>query len=78
MTYSGLKSMIYAGLTKDDPRVKGRIGWIRKTTTWKAIRQGRCGALLLLRHLCQGPRRLGVDEIETPKGRSTTGAEISP
>jgi squalene-hopene/tetraprenyl-beta-curcumene cyclase len=28
MTYAGLKSMIYAGVTKDDIRVKAAIGWI--------------------------------------------------
>jgi squalene-hopene/tetraprenyl-beta-curcumene cyclase len=28
MTYAGLKSMIYAGLTHDDPRVKAAWGWI--------------------------------------------------
>ncbi len=33
MTYAGLKSMIYAGLSKDDPRVKGAIGWIGKNWT---------------------------------------------
>jgi len=30
MTYSGLKSMIYAGLTEDDPRVKAAVEWIRR------------------------------------------------
>ena len=30
MTYAGLKSMIYAGLTKDDPRVKAALGYITK------------------------------------------------
>jgi squalene-hopene/tetraprenyl-beta-curcumene cyclase len=30
MTYAGLKSMIYAGLTKDDPRVKAAWNWIAK------------------------------------------------
>ena len=30
MTYSGLKSMIYAGLGPDDPRVKAALAWIRK------------------------------------------------
>jgi squalene-hopene/tetraprenyl-beta-curcumene cyclase len=30
MTYMGLKSMIYAGLSADDPRVKAATGWIRK------------------------------------------------
>jgi squalene-hopene/tetraprenyl-beta-curcumene cyclase len=29
MTYAGLKSMIYAGLTRDDPRVKAAIGYIK-------------------------------------------------
>lgn len=28
MTYAGLKSMIYAGLTKQDPRVQAAWGWI--------------------------------------------------
>ena len=30
MTYAGLKSMIYAGLKADDPRVKAASDWIRK------------------------------------------------
>lgn len=30
MTYAGLKSMIYAGLTADDPRVKAATAWLRK------------------------------------------------
>ncbi|MDX1961659.1 MAG: prenyltransferase/squalene oxidase repeat-containing protein [Pirellulales bacterium] len=30
MTYAGLKSMVYAGLTKDDPRVKAALAWIEK------------------------------------------------
>lgn len=33
MTYAGLKSMVYAGLTKDDPRVKAATEWIRKFYT---------------------------------------------
>jgi squalene-hopene/tetraprenyl-beta-curcumene cyclase len=30
MTYAGLKSMIYAGVGPDDPRVKAAVTWIRK------------------------------------------------
>jgi squalene-hopene/tetraprenyl-beta-curcumene cyclase len=30
MTYAGLKSMLYAGLGPDDPRVKAATAWIRK------------------------------------------------
>ncbi len=33
MTYAGLKSMIYAGLTRDDPRVKGAWDWITRNWT---------------------------------------------
>lgn len=33
MTYAGLKSMIYAGLTQDDPRVKAAMGFIREHYT---------------------------------------------
>ena len=33
MTYAGLKSMIYAGLEADDPRVKAATAWIRKNYT---------------------------------------------
>jgi len=33
ITYAGLKSMIYAGLTKDDQRVKAATNWLRKNYT---------------------------------------------
>ncbi len=36
MTYAGVKSMIYAGVSKDDPRVKGAIAWLKKNYTVEA------------------------------------------
>jgi squalene-hopene/tetraprenyl-beta-curcumene cyclase len=30
MTYAGLKSMIFAGVTKDDQRVKAAVDWVKK------------------------------------------------
>lgn len=36
MTYAGLKSMIFAGVKKDDPRVKGAIGWIKNNYSLKS------------------------------------------
>lgn len=33
MTYAGLKSFLYAGVGKDDPRVKAAVAWIRKHYT---------------------------------------------
>ncbi len=34
MTYAGLKSMIFAGLTRDDPRVKAAVAWLAKHYTF--------------------------------------------
>lgn len=33
MTYTGLKSFLYAGVSKDDPRVKAAINWVRQHYT---------------------------------------------
>ena len=35
MTYAGFKSMLYAGLSKDDPRVKDALGWIARHFTFE-------------------------------------------
>ncbi len=34
MTYAGFKSLLYAGLSKDDPRVKDALGWIARNFTF--------------------------------------------
>lgn len=36
MTYAGIKSMIYCGISKDDPRMKAAIGWVQKNYTLDA------------------------------------------
>jgi squalene-hopene/tetraprenyl-beta-curcumene cyclase len=36
MTYSGLKSMLHAGLGPDDPRIKAAVAWIRKNYDLKS------------------------------------------
>ncbi len=36
MTYAGLKSMIFAGVGPDDPRVKSAVSWIRKNYDLKS------------------------------------------
>ncbi len=35
MTYAGFKSMLYAGLAKDDPRVRAAFEWIRRNWTFR-------------------------------------------
>jgi squalene-hopene/tetraprenyl-beta-curcumene cyclase len=36
MTYAGIKSMIYCGVAKDDPRMKKALEWVRKNYTLEA------------------------------------------
>ncbi len=36
MTYAGIKSMIYCGVSKDDPRMKKAIEWVQKNYTLDA------------------------------------------
>ena len=60
MTYAGLKSMIYAGLDRDDPRVKAALTYI--TPALLARRKPRprpARALLLLPYLRQDDGRPG-------------------
>jgi hypothetical protein len=35
MTYAGFKSLLYAGLSQDDPRVKDALGWIARHFTFE-------------------------------------------
>jgi len=35
MTYAGFKSLLYAGLSKEDPRVKDALGWISRHFTFE-------------------------------------------
>ena len=74
MTYAGIKSLIYCGVAKDDPRMKKALEWIGKNYT--RGRQPRHAAaaraprpLLLLPHDGQDARRRsGDDEFADAKG----------
>jgi hypothetical protein len=69
MTYSGLKSMIYAGLTKDDPRVKAAVEWIQKNYDVKRNPgMGEAGLFYYYHTFAKALDVLGVDEIEDANG----------
>jgi squalene-hopene/tetraprenyl-beta-curcumene cyclase len=69
MTYSGLKSMIYAGLTKDDPRVKAAVGWIRKNYDVTCNPgMGDSGLYYYYHTFAKALDVLGQDEVEDAKG----------
>ena len=69
MTYSGLKSMLYAGLTKDDPRVKAAEEWIRKHYDVKSNPgMGDAGLFYYYLTFSKTLSALGLDEVEDAQG----------
>ncbi|NLE61055.1 MAG: terpene cyclase/mutase family protein [Planctomycetes bacterium] len=69
MTYSGLKSMVYAGLAKDDPRVTAAVGWIRKNYDLTSNPgMGEAGLYYYYHTFAKALDALGVDEIEDAAG----------
>ena len=69
MTYAGLKSMIYAKVKKDDPRVKAAIGWAHKHYTLdENPGLGSAGHYYYLQTVAKAHSALGMDEITTAKG----------
>ena len=69
MSYSGLKSMIYAGLSKDDPRVKAAVQWIRKHYDLQSNPgMGDAGLYYYYVTFAKALEALGADEIEDAKG----------
>ncbi len=58
MTYAGFKSYLYAGLTKDDARVKAAMDWIR--TNYTLEENPNCGTDGLYYYLVTFSRALGA------------------
>ena len=71
MTYAGLKSMIYAGVDKDDQRVKAAMSWIQKHYDLSENPgMGAEGHFYYLHTFAKTLKSLGVDEVEDAKGRT--------
>jgi hypothetical protein len=69
MSYSGLKSMIYAGLTPNDPRLKAALEWIRKNYDVKTNPgMGEAGIYYYYHTFAKTLDALGVDVFEDAKG----------
>ena len=70
MTYAGLKSMIYAGLTKDDPRVKAAIAWLGKHYTFaENPGMGDAGLYYYFHTAAKSLDVLGADTFTDAQGR---------
>ncbi|MEI8196546.1 MAG: prenyltransferase/squalene oxidase repeat-containing protein [Phycisphaerae bacterium] len=70
MTYAGLKSFIYAGLTKNDPRVKQAWKWIKETWTLDTNpgTQSEMGLYYYYHTFAKALRISGEDSIVDAKG----------
>ena len=70
MTYAGLKSMIYAGLKQDDPRVKAAIGYIKDHYTLdENPGQGQRGLYYYYQTFAKAMALLGQPIFVDSKGR---------
>jgi squalene-hopene/tetraprenyl-beta-curcumene cyclase len=69
MTYSGLKSFLYAGVAKDDPRVKGAVDWIRRHYTLEENPGLKQAGLYYYYHtFAKALRALGEDQFQDKEG----------
>ncbi|HTU92651.1 MAG TPA: prenyltransferase/squalene oxidase repeat-containing protein [Gemmataceae bacterium] len=69
MTYGGLKSFLYAGVSKDDPRVKAAVDWIRRHYTLDENPGMRQAGLFYYYHTFgKAMKALGEDRFADAKG----------
>jgi squalene-hopene/tetraprenyl-beta-curcumene cyclase len=69
MTYGGLKSFLYAGVSKDDPRVKGAVDWIRRHYTLdENPGMGQAGLFYYYHTFGKAMAALDEDRFEDAKG----------
>ena len=79
MTYAGLKSMIFAGLTKDDYRVKAALKWLGRHYTFKENPgMGQAGIYYYFHTAAKSLDVLGVETFTDTSGKEHAWrAEIS-
>lgn len=69
MTYSGLKSFLYAGVSKDDPRVKAAVTWVRHHYTLEENPgMGKAGLFYYYHTFAKAMDALGEEPFVDAKG----------
>lgn len=73
MTYAGIKSLVYCGIGKDDPRLKAAIEWAKKNYTLDSNpgmpeKNSQRGLYYYYHTFAKTMDALGVDEFEDAKG----------
>lgn len=70
MSYAGLKSMLYAGVKADDPRVKAAMSWISKYYDVKSNPgQGDAGVYYYYHTFAKALAASGLNEVTGPDGK---------
>lgn len=74
MTYAGIKSLIYCGVPRDDPRIKTAFEWIKKNYSLERNPgmpqvRGQWGLYYYYHTLAKTLSVMGVDEIEDTQGK---------
>jgi len=70
MTYAGLKSFLYAGVGKDDPRVKAAFDWVKRHYTLEENPGQKDSGLFYYYHVfAKAMDALGEDEFEDAAGK---------
>jgi hypothetical protein len=70
MTYAGLKTFLYAGVGKDDPRVKAAVDWIKRHYTLEENPGQKDAGLFYYYHVfAKAMDALGEDEFEDANGK---------
>jgi squalene-hopene/tetraprenyl-beta-curcumene cyclase len=71
MTYSGLKSFLFAGIGKDDPRVKAALDWVRKHYTLdENPGMGPAGMYYYYHTFAKALAAIGDEQIVDAQGKS--------
>jgi squalene-hopene/tetraprenyl-beta-curcumene cyclase len=70
MTYAGLKSFLYAGVKKDDPRVRAALDWIRRHYTLdENTGLGQAGLYYYYSTFAKAMNALGDDRFRDVRGK---------
>ncbi len=72
MTYTGLKSMIYAGVKADDPRVKAAVEWAKKHYTVTAnpgMPDGNAGHYYYLHTFAKAMSAMKIGDLKDANGK---------
>lgn len=71
MTYAGLKSMIFAGVKADDPRVKAAVAWSEKHYNIKENPgMGSAGLFYYYHTMAKALDAMNVDEVKDAQGKA--------